>query len=430
MSKELLAQKNEKEETNKVNTKPTFKIVTQGFDWGPGHSKIIIDLNEEIEDILMNVFKIEAKKSYTSYDPVTKEGKEETGTREIDITSCYLSDSSGNETESRARYVTLELDVHPDNVFTNPFNYSFKTGVNSYTLIDYTITQLNPIYTVSKRVIRDCILTQKELKEIIEPEADLFETGVFNFSDDTNDGIKLSYASYTPEKTDTERPLIVILHGAGEGGTDPRVPLYGNKSVALASEAIQNYFGGAYILSPQTPTMWMDDGTGEYTRTGKSMYTDALLALIEEYTHNNSIDLNRIYIGGGSNGGYMTVNLLLAKPDLFAAAFPICQAYSSDWVSDDQLGAIKDIPMWFIHSTNDPVVSFHKTAHKLVERLNERGAKDIRLTTYDQVIDTSGLYKTAGNDPYKYNDHWSWIYVYNDEVKDNGLSLFEWLASK
>src|SRR5690625_3165245 len=158
-----------------------------------------------------------------------------------------------------------------------------------------------------------------------------------NYENEKFGNIKLSYDFYKPKQIDINQPLIILLHGAGEGGTDPRIALYGNKVVALASEKIQSYFDGAYVLVPQAPTMWMDSGEGEYTKTGQSKYTKALVALIKEYMDKKSIDRDRIYLGGGSNGGYMTMNLLLENPELFTAAFPICQAYASEWVSDEKL---------------------------------------------------------------------------------------------
>src|SRR5699024_10198004 len=193
---------------------------------------------------------------------------------------------------------------------------------------------------------------------------------------------------------------------------------------------IQYYFDGAYVLVTQAPTMWMDSGEGEYTKTGQSKYTKALVALIKEYMDKKSIDRDRIYLGGGSNGGYMTMNLLLENPELFTAGFPICQAYASGWVSDKELKRIKEIPIWFVHGKNDPVVSFEKTTKDIAKRLNQLGADEIKVTSFENIIDTSGNYKTKDNEPYKYNDHWSWVYVYNDEIKDEKVSLFEWLASK
>lgn len=53
------------------------------------------------------------------------------------------------------------------------------------------------------------------------------------------------------------------------GGQDTSIAYSGNKVTNLASDRIQEKFGGAYILAPQCPTMWMDDGSGEYTKGGK-----------------------------------------------------------------------------------------------------------------------------------------------------------------
>ena len=93
-----------------------------------------------------------------------------------------------------------------------------------------------------------------------------------------------TWSSYTPEaaKNDGKKnALIIWLHGAGEGGTDPRVALLGNKVVNLATDTVQQYFdGGAYVLAAQCPTMWMDNGSGQYTSDGTPKYTAALLSLI------------------------------------------------------------------------------------------------------------------------------------------------------
>lgn len=63
----------------------------------------------------------------------------------------------------------------------------------------------------------------------------------------------------------------------------------------------------------------------------------------------------------------------------------------------------------------------------MIERIKEIGEADIRLTTYDEVVDQSGLYKNENGKPYSYNDHWSWIHLFNDQVTQDGESLFEWL---
>jgi hypothetical protein len=51
-------------------------------------------------------------------------------------------------------------------------------------------------------------------------------------------------------------------------------------------------------------------------------------------------------------------------------------------------------------------------------RLVEAGAQDVLLTLFDNVHDTTGLYKKADGTPYQYySGHWSWIYVFNNEVE-------------
>lgn len=410
--------------------RPTFKLVTKGFDWGPGYWKMIIDLKSEVNDLSSTDFKVEAKKNYEAYEPSSKEVKTEVGNEEVGVLEYYLSDEKGNKLQASSQHVTLELSVHPDNIFTNPFKYNFETGLNTYEPIEYKVTMSQPIYNLTGEKIEGFVLKPADCTEVLEPEASLFEYSEFNYEDEDYGDINLTYAFFTPDTKKSKHPLIILLHGAGEGGTDPRIVLYGNKVVALVSDDIQSYFDGAYVLIPQAPTMWMDSGEGEYTKTGQSKYTKALIALIEEYIDKNPIDTDRIYLGGGSNGGYMTMNLLLENPELFTAAFPICQAYASEWVSDEKLERIKEIPIWFIHGENDPVVSFEKTAKSIAERLNHLGAKEIKVTTFENIVDTSGKYKTKDNKSYKYNDHWSWIYVYNDEVKDQDISLFEWLASR
>ena len=162
------------------------------------------------------------------------------------------------------------------------------------------------------------------------------------------------------------------------------------------------------VLTPQAPTMWMDNGNG-YTTDGSSIYTENLMSLIDQFVkEHQEIDPNRIYIGGCSNGGFMTMNMIINYPDYFAAAYPICEAYDDSWISDEQIQAIKDIPIWFTHALNDTTVDPQKTTLPTYERLLAVGA-DVHKSIFDDVHDTSGQYFTPEGNPYQYNGHWSRI---------------------
>ena len=123
----------------------------------------------------------------------------------------------------------------------------------------------------------------------------------------------------------------------------------------------------------------MDDGSGAYTKDGTSMYENALFQLIERFLEDHpNVDKKRIYIGGCSNGGFMTMRMVLSKPSLFAAAFPVCQAFKPEWITDEQIHGIVNLPIWQVHSRDDGVVPF-SVSESANQKLISAGAK---IATY------------------------------------------------
>lgn len=242
----------------------------------------------------------------------------------------------------------------------------------------------------------------------------------------------MAYADYKPSNDKSKSPLIIWLHGAGEGGTDPTVAIAGNKAVNFASKGIQEIFGGAYVLAPQTPTAWMD-GIGGFGN-GSSKYEGALMALIQSFVEENkNVDANRIYIGGASNGGYMTMLMIRDYPGYFAAAFPTCEGVKDTLITHADIERMKSTPTWFITAKNDRIFQPDEYAVPTYERLIAAGAKDIHLTLFNNVVDMSGLYKNADGTPFEYNGHYSFIHVYNNDVSKQidgkRVTLMKWLSS-
>ena len=179
--------------------------------------------------------------------------------------------------------------------------------------------------------------------------------------------------------------------------------------------------------------MWMDGGNGEYQNGDKgSCYKDSLMELIKDYVDaNDDIDPNRIYIGGCSNGGYMTMEMILANPDYFAAAFPICEAFQDQYITDEQIESIKDMGIWFTYAKNDPTVDPTKCAEPTIKRLLAAGAKNVHVSAFEDVHDTTGRFKNEDGTPYQYSGHWSWIYFDNNECYDeNGVNAWTWLGQQ
>jgi predicted peptidase len=176
----------------------------------------------------------------------------------------------------------------------------------------------------------------------------------------------------------------------------------------------------------------MDNGSGDIGKfDGTSKYEAVLMNLIKNYVDTNpDIDKSKVIIGGCSNGGFMTLRMLFLNPDYFSAAYPICPPYTENLVTDEMIKTIKDIPMWFTFALNDNVVSPKLNEIPLLLKLSSVEAKDLRISVFSSVKDTSGLYKNKDGEAYEYNGHWSWIYTLNNEAVEKGLSLFEWAGNQ
>lgn len=141
---------------------------------------------------------------------------------------------------------------------------------------------------------------------------------------------------FAPETTvvPQKAPLVVYLHGAGEGkgatqGEGATRAYIGNRVTAISQAQIQRYFGGfAWVLVPQSPTFWMDNGTEQLGHSNQSIYSPVIKALIDEFVaeHADRIDTDRIVVAGLSNGGFMTLRLCADYPEFFAAGLPCCGA--------------------------------------------------------------------------------------------------------
>ena len=228
--------------------------------------------------------------------------------------------------------------------------------------------------------------------------------------------------------------MLVWLHGGGEGkgegivGTDPSIVLLANKASVFSTEDFQEAVGNMHIFAPQSPTMWLDmDGEGTYTTDGTSVYEESLKELIDHYKE--EVGAEKVILAGPSNGGYMTLRMAVLYPEDYDALIPICHGYRSEWLTDEQLDSIKNIPMFFIYADSDEVLIPAKNSIPVIQRLRDLGAEEVKVSSTDIVEDTSGNYKGEDGNPYLYNGHWSWIYFFNNESFDNddNTAIFDWI---
>ncbi len=168
----------------------------------------------------------------------------------------------------------------------------------------------------------------------------------------------------------------------------------------------------------------MDSGDGTWTGDNVTKYTESLMQLIDHYK--TEYGATKVVVAGCSNGGFMTLDLMMNYPEYFTARLPICEGKLDENVTDEQIAALKDQAMFFIYAKNDTTLDPSIYSEPTIARLKEAGATNLMVASPDTVVDTSGIYIDAHGNPYSYSGHWSWIYFDNNEALDDTTQQDSW----
>ena len=215
------------------------------------------------------------------------------------------------------------------------------------------------------------------------------------------DGKKLPYRLLQPMTVDPKQryPLVVFLHGSGERGDDNEKQLLLGVPEFLKPENRKDY--PCFLIAPQCPEgkKWVEVDWGAESSVQPKEPSEPmalLLGLIEQLPKDYPIDPKRIYVTGLSMGGFGTWDVIARRPDLFAAAAPICGGGD-----ENTAPKIAKIPIWAFHGSKDSTVRVSRTLY-MIEAL-----------------------KKAGGDPgytiYPGEGHASWIPAYRDPQLMNWL---------
>lgn len=233
----------------------------------------------------------------------------------------------------------------------------------------------------------------------VEPLTELFVAGEGPVTGDYS--VDYSYYSPVEENDATKYPLVVWLHGMGDGA-EPGTPVEKSNIAYWASDEFQARFepyGGAFILAARSRE---EDGI-----YWSNEMIEPLRAAIDDFIAQNkdNIDLSRIYVGGYSMGGKMTLKMAIAYPEMFAAAFPICPAWSP---SDDLVAKLADMPVWITSSTRDPLVNYYLAVSPTWDRIVSASnvAEDCRFSTLTKVCYEDGTATSSS--------HHAWFAVNHD----------------
>ena len=163
-------------------------------------------------------------------------------------------------------------------------------------------------------------------------------------------GITRTYITYLPENIQGNSPLVINLHGYGQ----------------LADTFMNNTFmravadtAGFIVCYPRAIDEKWNSGLGDIPGYPCPNVDDVgfISALIDTLLSNYSIDQNRLYVCGLSNGGFMTFRVLCELNDRFSKAASVSGAMTSTTVAG--CGSAFPKPMLLMHGTSDPVVPYY-----------------------------------------------------------------------
>ena len=441
-------------------------IYVGSYDWGPCINKIVFNIDQKINPDELNISDFIVDRILYQKDAALKMTN-----GPLTITNVFCSDSKGKKINTASSYITILTDVYPTAQNSSPFPGFIASGVfENFYKFRITNEKLN--------------IKISNVQGFVNEEVSKFSKDSFDFDvtkEKKEEKISLQYMFYFPENqnVNTKIPLILWFHSIGESGSNPYLVLLGTKTTALAGQKIQSHFkNGVAILAPQCPTGWLEtteenifgirywepvdiDGSVKKVTSpirnflnkfidikenetepfaATSYYTEAITQMLYNFLEKHpEIDRNRIYVGGCSAGGYMTMNMMIQHPEIFAAAFPTCEYYLDNKISKKQIKQLAEKPLWFTYAENDPTVKPNDNCIPTINRLRDAGAKNLKVSVFPNVIDLSGKYlmdrtakpgDTTFGLPYEYDGHYSWIYVLNDQCKDGNENLFDWLSKQ
>jgi poly(3-hydroxybutyrate) depolymerase len=177
-------------------------------------------------------------------------------------------------------------------------------------------------------------------------------------------GARLPYFYHLPAGYDPLRryPLVIMMHGTpGDENTTP--PFFASYPDTRVFASYNQQATDPVILVFPT------------RRAGDNNWTDSYLqqvsGLIDKLITDFSIDTNRVYIGGGSEGVHAAWDLVGIRPSFFASVW-----FAAGWSGAKPPGFIKDVPTWVWCASNDDAGQLGN-ARALVQALLSAGGKPI-----------------------------------------------------
>ena len=230
------------------------------------------------------------------------------------------------------------------------------------------------------------------------------------------------YLLYVPNNVKSNAPVVLSLHGAGGTvTTDSHDPNF--NSIADKEGFIVAYPQGLQTTFPGLGGMQAPG----WTSTGEENFdTKFLKAVIEDIASRYTIDRQRLYCCGFSNGGMMTYVMANTCSHIFAAfaaisGYPINEfhLHHTSW---------RPVPFLHIHGKNDDFVKYSLVPNVIDNMVARNGANPVPQVTTKSGKYTKNVYEAGeGGFPIIFYEVDGMSHEpYTSNTEDNNSSLTMW----
>ena len=225
---------------------------------------------------------------------------------------------------------------------------------------------------------------------------DLFEKEIFINENDTLKYRILRPLNFNPNK---QYPIHLFLHGSGERGNDNVSQLVHGGKLFLKKENRELY--NSWVIFPQASKndWWghIDPYKFNYdVKESKDM--SLVVKLMDNFIKRKDVNPNKVYVSGLSMGGMGTFVILNLRPNMFAAATPICGDGDPSLVSN----YATKVPVWIFHGSDDKTVHPNESL-KMAKAIIKFGGSP-KITFYENVDHVSW------NNAFAEKDFLKWIH--------------------
>ncbi|MCV2365670.1 prolyl oligopeptidase family serine peptidase [Paucibacter sp. DJ1R-11] len=167
-------------------------------------------------------------------------------------------------------------------------------------------------------------------------------------------GVKRNYRTYVPKDLPKGAPLVLVMHGSGEGPGQIRV------GTGYAFERLADRHGFALVYPKAFASDWNDcSRIGDKDLNGvRGDDVGYLAALVDKLVAELALDPSRVFAAGVSNGGSMAMRLALEQPGRYKAVAAVVANVPAAENFQCQPAAHEATSVMIMNGSEDPLVPY------------------------------------------------------------------------